>query len=32
MWKISTLYYCTLCTSKSNQEDETYPYVKALEE
>jgi len=28
---INTLYYCTLYTSKSNQEDETYPYVKALE-
>ena len=28
---ISLLYYCTLYTSKSNQEDETYPYVKALE-
>jgi hypothetical protein len=31
MGSISTLYYCTLYTSKSNQEDETYPYVKALE-
>jgi hypothetical protein len=31
MGSINTLYYCTLYTSKSNQEDETYPYVKALE-
>ncbi|MFN9654790.1 MAG: AAA family ATPase, partial [Dolichospermum sp.] len=28
---INTLYYCTLYTSKSNQEEETYPYVKVLE-
>jgi hypothetical protein len=31
MGSINLLYYCTLYTSKSNQEDETYPYVKALE-
>ncbi|MFO0446272.1 MAG: AAA family ATPase, partial [bacterium] len=31
MGSINTLYYCTLYTSKSNQEDETYPYLKALE-
>jgi hypothetical protein len=28
---INTLYYCTLYRSKSNQEEETYPYVKVLE-
>jgi hypothetical protein len=28
---INTLYYCTLYTSKSNQEEETYPYLKACE-
>ena len=31
MGSINTLYYCTLYTSKSNQEDETMPYLKALE-
>jgi hypothetical protein len=31
MGSINTLYYCTLYTSKSNQEDETLPYLKALE-
>jgi hypothetical protein len=31
MGNINTLYYCTLYTSKSNQEEETYPYMKALE-
>jgi hypothetical protein len=31
MGSINTLYYCTLYTSKSNQEDETLPYIKALE-
>ncbi len=28
---INTLFYCTLYTSKSNQEDETYPFLKACE-
>jgi hypothetical protein len=28
---INVLYYCTLYTSKSNQEEETYPYIQALE-
>lgn len=31
MGGINVLYYCTLYTSKSNQEEETYPYIKALE-
>ena len=31
MGSINTLFYCTLYTSKSNQEDETYPFLKACE-
>ena len=31
MGSINTLFYCTLYTSKSNQEEETYPYLKACE-
>jgi hypothetical protein len=31
MGGINVLYYCTLYSSKSNQEEETCPYVKALE-
>jgi len=31
MGSISTLYYCTLYASKTNQEEETYPYLKACE-
>ena len=31
MGSINTLYYCTLYASKTNQEEETYPYIKACE-
>ena len=31
MGSINTLFYCTLYTSKSNQEEETFPFMKACE-